>query len=648
MMSPFTRFAGLALLLLLLAGAAVAEVRLPSLLSDGVVLQRDTPVQLWGWADEGETVTVRLDGEKWASTTAGDGRWQVLAPARPAGGPHQVTIEGDNTLTIDDAWFGDVWLASGQSNMEYPLSRLADTYADEIAAADLPRIRQFKVPKAWDFQGPRSDIEGAQWQAASPDTVPDFSAVAFFFARDIQAQYDIPIGIINASYGGSPAEGWLNEDDLAPWPHYLAKAQAYQDEETLANVQAEDQARNDRWYAALEATDPGLSASPPWFAPTTADADWATFEIPGQWRDSSLGEASGLAWFRRHVNLPAGAAGQPAVLRLGRIVDADRVWVNGTLVGETTYQYPQRRYEIPAGLLKEGDNVIAVRVVSSGGNGAFVPEKPYRLEVAGSGIDLTGAWKAKRGATAEPLPGPEFQDWNLPLAYYNAMLAPLTPMTLEGVIWYQGESNVKNPAEYALLFPAMIQAWRRYFDVPDLPFLFVQLANFLEAREQPVDSDWAETREAQAAALALPHTGMATAIDVGEWNDIHPTDKRSVGQRLALAARKVAYGETDLVASGPTFADVRAKGRKLVIEFDHVGSGLAARGEALQGFAVAAADVDFHWAEARIDGDTVIVSSEQVSHPARVRYAWADNPDSANLYNEEGLPAPPFRAAVPR
>ncbi|KAA9132644.1 sialate O-acetylesterase [Marinihelvus fidelis] len=636
-----------------------ADIRLPTVLGDGMVLQRDAEVTLWGWADDGEVVSISLDGEPWAQATAANGQWRVKAPARPAGGPHKLTFSGNNTIEREDAWFGDVWIASGQSNMEYPLSRLVDVYAEDIAAASLPLIRQFKVPKTWDFQGPRDDIDGAAWVAASPDTVADFSAVAFFFARDIHARYDVPIGIVNTTFGGSPAEGWLNEADLARWPHYLAQAQAYQDADALQALREQDRARNDAWYTALDAADRGLSATPPWSDPAVEDSDWEAMTVPGDWGDSSTGPVNGAVWLRRHIDLPAASAGQPALLRLGRIVDADTAWVNGVAVGQTTYQYPQRRYEVPAGVLREGENVITIRIINSAGRGEFVADKPYRLEVAGQAIDLSGDWKLRLGAAAEPLAGPAFQEWSLPLAYYNAMLAPLTPLTLKGVTWYQGESNVKDPAEYAELFPFMITAWRRYFGQPDLPFLFVQLANFLPPADEPGDSDWAETRDAQAGALALPRTGMAVAIDVGEWNDIHPVNKRTVGERLALQARKIAYGEDSLLASGPTLGNISARGHELVLTFANVSGGLYAdldRGNdgttadristTPGGFQLAGPEGPFHWADARIEGNAVIVSSAAVEQPARVRYAWADNPVRANLYNTEGLPAAPFQASV--
>jgi sialate O-acetylesterase len=333
-------------------------------------------------------------------------------------------------------------------------------------------------------------------------------------------------------------------------------------------------------------------------------------------------------------------------VELGRIVDADTAWINGVEVGRTTYQYPPRRYDVPAGILRPGRNTLALRVVSLEGRGGFVPDKPYRLEIGETIIDLRGDWRYHPGVGSAPLPPPQFKEWRQPLGFYNAMLAPLQRMTIKGAIWYQGETNVDRAAEYERLFPDMIRSWRRQWGQGDFPFLFVQLANFLEAGGAPVESQWAETRNAQAMALREPNTGMAVAIDAGEWNDIHPENKQIIGERLALAARKVAYGEHGLVYSGPVLRTVGVEGDSLVLRFDHVGSGLEARGGPLREFAVAGADGDYVWAQAEIRGDQVIVRSAAVPAPVRVRYAWADNPAGANLYNREGLPAVPFQAAA--
>jgi sialate O-acetylesterase len=633
---------------------ATADLRLPRLLGDGVILQRDTPARVWGWAETGETVKVWLDEEAVGTAEARDGRFQLWLPPQAAGGPHRLRFEGGRSVTVQDVWFGDVWIASGQSNMELPMQRLRDRYADDIAAADLPLVRQFKVPKDYDFTGPREDIESDGWVASTPASVLDFSAVAWFFARSIHARYGVPVGIVNSSYGGSPAEGWMSEQALADWPHYLEAARRFREEGYLDGLKAADLSAAEAWHARLDRADEGLPAAAGWAAPDHDDSGWDTMSVPGFWADTepSLFNGpldrlvNGSVWFRRTVELPESAQGQPARLELGRIVDADTVWVNGVAVGETGYQYPPRRYDVPAGVLRGGKNTLAVRVVNVEGRGGFVPDKPYRLEIGALTVDLQGEWRCRKGAASAPLPPLQFREWRQPLGFYNAMLAPLQKMTIKGAIWYQGESNVERPAEYRDLFPAMIRAWRREWGLGDFPFLYVQLANFLEAGEAPAESAWAETREAQALALREPNTGMAVTIDAGEWNDIHPENKRVVGDRLALAARRVAYGENDLVHSGPVLQAVTGESGTLVLRFAHVGSGLVARGGPLREFAVAGADGDYVWAQAEIWGDRVVVRSAAVPAPARVRYAWADNPAGANLYNREGLPAVPFQAAT--
>lgn len=339
----------------------------------------------------------------------------------------------------------------------------------------------------------------------------------------------------------------------------------------------------------------------------------------------------------------AAASGKPARLLLGRIVDADSVFVNGVFVGSTGYQYPPRRYQAPAGVLKEGKNVITVRVISEAGKGGFVPGKPYELIIDGQTIGLAGNWLYRQGAEMPPLAARTFIRWK-PLGLFNAMISPLLNYRIKGVIWYQGESNAGRPEEYKELFPALIRDWRARWGQGDFPFLFVQLANFMEARPRPSESNWALLREAQLEALALPNTGMAVAIDIGEWNDIHPLNKKDVGKRLALAARRVAYGEKEAVHSGPIYRSMKAEGSKIVLSFCNIGSGLeAGGGNELRHFAIAGADRRFTWAEARIEKDKVVVWSEEVPEPVAVRYAWADNPAGANLYNKEGLPASPFR-----
>jgi sialate O-acetylesterase len=633
-------------LLLLLPLVAVADVRLPRLLGDGVVLQRDTGAALWGWADEGEAVTVLLDDVPAGKTIAAHGKWRIVLAPHAAGGPHRITVDGKNRLTIDDAYFGDVWIASGQSNMELPMERVKERYPAVIAHADFPLIRRFIVSKSYDFDGPHADLAAGAWEAATPQSIMQLSAVGFFFAKALYEHYRVPIGIVQSAYGGATAESWMSETALEEYPQYLALAKRYRDKQYLQGLVAHDHEVAATWQEALDEHDAGLGAAPPWYAQAVDDSDWQTMTVPGYWADNGIGEVNGAVWFRRTFELPDGAAGKPAKLMLGRIVDADTTWLNGVEVGTVTYQYPPRRYEVAAGVLQAGTNTIAVRVVSSAGRGGFITDKPYWIRVGDTTVDLKGRWRARIGAVSNPISPPLFRDYKAPLGIYNAMLAPLAAMTIKGVIWYQGESNADRPAEYARLFPDMIRDWRRTFGEGDFPFLFVQLPNYLASGYEPSAYDWPAMRNAQSKALELPNTAMVVTIDVGEWNDLHPTRKQPVGERLALAARHVAYGE-DLTYSGPTLRSLEARGRRLLLHFDHTGSGLEARGNPPGGFDVAGRDGHFVPAKAKILGDVVEVWSDAVDDPVAARYAWADNPATANLYNFEGLPAAPFEARVP-
>lgn len=634
----------LLVLTLALSTVVVADVRLPRLVSDGVVLQRDTPFALWGWADAGEAVEVLLDGKSLGSVKAGQAEWSLPMGAQPAGGPHTIEVIGNNRVAVKDVYFGDVWVAAGQSNMELPMERVKEKYGEAIATANYPLIRHFRVPKEADFKQPRADFTGGSWQAADPQAVLNFSAAAFFFARQIHEKYQVPIGIINNSYGGSAAESWMSEEALKAFPHYLETAVKYRYDDYLNKLKQADQKKNDAWYANINENDRGLTEKPQWFAAEYDASSWKTISLPAYWEDEGVEAKNGVVWFRKEITLPASAAGKPARLMLGRIVDADTAYVNGVEVGSITYQYPPRRYTVPENVLQAGKNSIVVRVTSNAGKGGFVKDKPYWLEVDGHKTDLTGEWRYRVGVRSEPLQGDRFVSHMQPLGFYNAMLAPILKTKIKGVIWYQGESNTGRPSEYVELFPAMIRDWRKQFDQGNFPFIYAQLPNFEEAREQPVESNWAETRDAQLKALSEPNTAMAVLIDAGEWNDIHPLNKKAVGERLALAARKLAYGEKNIVYSGPLFKSMKIKGNKAILRFDHVGGGLVHKGDELRGFAVAGSDGKFVWAKARIKDNKAVVWSEEVSEPVKVRYAWADNPDKANLYNEEGLPASPFQA----
>lgn len=634
--------------LLVTVTSAWGQLRLPQFVSDGMVLQRDSDVTVWGWASPEDTITLKFKGETYSSKADGGGNWSIDLDRQVAGGPFtmQISASNDDTIKLQNILVGDVWVGSGQSNMELPMSRVSPLYEEEIRNAYDPLIRYFEVPKEFDFKMSRTDLAYGQWQETTPETVQDFSAVAYFFAKRIVETYDVPVGIILSALGGSPAEAWLSEEALKEFPDHFAEAQRFKNDALIDSIRQSESNRTDNWYGELNQSDSGLtSGERTWHDPSTNTDDWNSMMIPGYWADTETGYVNGAVWFKKEIELSEQWENTPAKLEMGRIVDADSLFVNGQFVGNTTYQYPPRRYSVPAGILKEGENTISIRVINSGGRGGFIPNKPYELTARGDTVSLEGEWKYNVGTTMDPLPGQTFIRWK-PLGLYNAMIHPLLRYDVKGVIWYQGESNADSPDEYTELFPALINDWRDNWQQDELPFLFVQLANFMEARDEPSESGWAELREAQRKTLDLPNTGMAVTIDIGEWNDIHPLNKKDVGERLAASALAVAYHEDGVVQAGPLFESVAVDKNKLILRFEHTGGGLEAKGDSLQSFALAGPDGQYRWAEAKIEGERVVVWHPDINNPVSVRYAWANNPVNANLYNAEGFPASPFQASV--
>ncbi len=403
-----------------------------------------------------------------------------------------------------------------------------------------------------------------------------------------------------------------------------------------------DKKRSEEWYALLNKKDAGYSdTTNPWYKGDMKSSDWVNMEIPGYWATGPLGPVNGAVWFRKEINVPASMVGKPARLILGCIVDADYAFINGIQVGNTGYMYPSRKYAVAPGILHEGRNMIVVRIISNIGKGGFVKGKSYELVTEDQRIDLKGTWQYRVGAIMSPLEGQTFVRWK-PVGLFNAMISPLVNFTIKGAVWYQGESNASRYAEYTRLLNTLISDWRSKWNQGNFPFLFVQLPNFMEAKAQPSESEWAFFREAQRKALTVPVTGMVVTYDLGEWNDIHPLNKKDVGVRLALAASKVAYGDEKVVFSGPVNNSFKIENNRVIISFLNTGSGLTARGGELNHFSIAAADGKFVWAKAVIQDNQVVVWSDDIRHPVSVRYAWADNPEGANLYNKEGLPAAPF------
>ncbi len=632
------------LLTMTLALPATAQVQLSRLISDGMVMQRGHEVPIWGWADPGTAITVTFEGQTYTAEAGADRAWKVRLPSMEAGGPYAMTVEGGGaTHEIADIWVGDVWIASGQSNMEWTVANSNDAAA-EIAAANDPMIRHFKVPQSW-APTPEPTLAGGSWAAASPETLANFTAVGYFFARTLREEgLNVPIGLINTSWGGSRIEPWMSATALGLGPD------AY--EEIRAREEANERRILDGLRARigenLPTEDKGLiNGVAHWASPDLGDSDWADIPVPSLWEQTGYEGMDGIGWYRTTFNLTAAEATAGVKLGVGMIDDSDITWVNGQRVGGMEMSYNAvREYNVPAAAVTAGRNVLAVRVVDTGGGGGiYGPANLLYLEVGGERRSLAGTWKFKVGAISVVLNGGKNQQ---PMMLYNKMIYPLLPYPIKGAIWYQGESNansVEDAVAYQKIFADMITSWRIEWKVGHFPFLFVQLANFMEPAAEPGPSNWALLRESQHATLELPNTAEAVIIDIGEADDIHPRNKQDVGRRLALGAKKVVYGE-DLVYSGPAYASHTVEDGKVMLSFDHVGSGLMAKGSAdgaLHSFAIAGADGQFVWANAQIEGDTVVVWSDAVAEPVAVRYAWANNPDTANLYNAEGLPATPFR-----
>jgi sialate O-acetylesterase len=618
-----------------LPAAAAAQVQLPQLISDHMVLQRDVPLTLWGWSTPSEKVVVRIAGQTVKATHSGD-TWQVRLRPMKAGGPYTLDISGQTHIVVNDVLVGDVWFCSGQSNMVLPMERVKEKYPEEITGANYPEIRNFFVPTATNLQGPGKDLPASHWVKGDTAGVLGFGAATWFFARQLYQKYHVPIGIINSSVGGTPIEAWISRDGFKDMPGYVDRP---------FMVSTIDQTR-ESMRRSYHLPDKGLAGPVKWFDPAYIPEGWHPFWMPGYWADQGVKGLNGVVWFRREIDVPESMAGKPARLFVGRIVDADETYVNGVRVGNITYQYPPRRYNIPPGLLKSGKNLMVVRITNSSGKGGFVPDKRYELTDGATHIDIRGDWLYQVGQVFPPARhvGDFRSPQNEPTALYNAMVAPATRYAIKGFVWYQGEANAGAAAAYKKLLPDLIADWRDKWQGSSLPFIYVQLPNFMEVQYWPSESQWAALREAQLDALSVPNTAMAVTIDVGEWNDIHPLDKKDVGDRLALAAEHVAYGEKELVYSGPLFQSATIAGDSIVLRFSNTGSGLMVKGGGdLQQFAIAGADKKFLWADARIEGDKVVVSNPDIATPLYVRYAWADNPEGANLYNKEGLPASPFR-----
>lgn len=635
MKRKYNKLISCCLILLFIITGIQARVTLPRLINNGMVLQREAPLKIWGWASPNEKIKITFLNQSYNTKADKSGNWSIALPPHKAGGPYIMQV---NEIEIKDILIGDVWLCSGQSNMELPIRRTLDLYENEVKTVHNTQIRQFRVPLKYNFQNEESDLQSGEWKSVTPENILDFSAVAYFFAKDLYDKYGIPIGLINTAIGGSPAEAWISKESLRNYPHYLDAARICATSGYIDSVRNTESQSSNQWHFTLSQKDKGISL---WNKKDFDDSGWYSISLPGYWADKGIGQINGSLWFRKDIDIPQSMAGKEGVLRLGCIVDADSAFINGTFVGTISYQYPPRIYNIPAGVLKEGKNNVTVRVISNSGRGGFVEDKPYKIIVENDEIDLTGDWKYKIGAEMPPAGSQTFFQYK-PTGLYNGMIAPFKNYALKGFLWYQGESNTNRAQEYRNLLSDLINDWRTKWSNPQVPFIYAQLPNFMKERKQPSESSWAELREAQRQLLNIPNTGMAATIDAGEWNDIHPLNKKIVGQRLALEARRVAYNESQIVSAGPKYENMEVKENYIVLTFSSVGSGIYTNLD-LSGFAIAGSDKKYVWANAvALSHNKIKVWSNQIQSPVSVRYAWADNPVGANLKNEEGLPASPF------
>jgi sialate O-acetylesterase len=629
----------------LVAASAADVASLPfvsPMFGDNMVLQRGKPIRFWGWAKAGESVRVEMAGHAATAVAGPDGRWQAEFEAPAPGGPYTVKITGpEQSVVLHEVLVGDVWLCGGQSNMELGLARTRNG-ADEIKAAEHPEIRLFTVKQHVAYS-PTAVPQGS-WKICSPQTVAEgagFSAVAYFFGRKLQAELHVPIGLIEDCWGGTPAESWMSPESLHKLKDFDAPLAEIERLHAKGGPESGSFLMN--W---LDEYDVG-SQSNNWSVADLDDSGWKTVQIPGGFSELGVADVPSICWFRKELTLPDQLPAGQATLCLGSIEKMDTAYLNGQWVGASSWVENPRAYGIKAGVLKPGRNVLAVRVFKLKPQGGFLSKPDALRLVLGdqSVIPLAGEWKGALSVDARP-PHPlplTFENYpTMPIVLFDGMIQPVAPLSIRGAIWYQGEANAERAHQYRTLLPAMIGDWRKLFRQGDFPFYIVSLPAFMHHRDQPGDDSWAELREAQAlTARTVKNSALAVTIDTGDPDNIHPKDKQVVGERLALCALANEYGEK-IPWVGPTFASMTHLPGALKLRFNHTEGGLVVKGDKPGEFSVAGKDCQWHWAEARVEGDSVIVSSPAVPDPQAARYAWQANP-AATLFNGIGLPAVPFR-----
>lgn len=620
----------------------LGNIRLSRIFGDNMVLQRNQPIPVWGWADANEKVTVQFNKQIKNAKADRNGRWMIQLDPESAGGPFQFVVKGKNTISIKNVLVGEVWVCSGQSNMEFSVSSGMNA-AKEIAQADIPFIRHFKVPHAVNTF-PKDDLAEGEWKISNAENTGDFTAVGYFFARELYNKLKVPVGLINTSWGGTHVETWTSKKAFEQSDEFkeMIKSMPSIDIEAMAN---ETKNAIRKKIEAVQGPLENSTIVEHWKENSFDDSHWAHMKLPGLWEQQGLDDMDGVVWFRKIIDISSINEGKAATLELAKIDDSDDSYVNGIKVGSKKDKFAEyRRYTIPTGILKAGKNVIAVRVEDTGGGGGIYGEPGEMKLTIGENIEsLAGDWSYRVESIRASRTGIDPNSY--PTLLFNGMLNPLIPYAIKGVLWYQGESNAGRAFQYRQAFPLMINDWRQRWQQGNFPFLFVQLANYNASNETNVSgSTWAELREAQTLTLSLPNTGMTVTTDIGEANDIHPKNKQEVGKRLAAIAFNKVYN-ISVIYSGPVYESMKIDGNKIIIHFSNSGSGLIAKDKYgyLMGFEISGDDRIFHFAKAYIEGSDVVVYQDEIIKPVAVRYAWANNPEDANLFNKEDFPAGSFR-----
>jgi sialate O-acetylesterase len=633
----------LLVLFIFITQSSYSNISLPKIFGDNMVLQREKPIPVWGWADPGEKITVQFN--KQTKTTLADkqGKWTLKLDPEKAGGPYQLTAKGKNKIIYNNVLVGEVWICSGQSNMEMPIAGWGkiNNYEQEIANANYPQIRHIKIPNK--ISGiPKDDIESGEWKIANPQNAGEFTATGYFFARELYNQLKVPIGLINTSWGGTMVETWTSREAFEQSPEFKNLIAGM----PSINLDSLVKMRTDAMKKKIEDAQGALvgkEVASTWSEADVNTADWKEMSLPGLWEGQGLPGLDGVVWFRKLFTVRPEDAGKEATLELAMIDDNDITWVNGVKVGSTNAYNAKRKYSIPSGVLKEGVNSIAVRVEdNTGGGGIYGEASDLKISFGRLQQSLAGNWSYRVESILQNAGvGPN----DYPTLLFNAMIQPLIPYAIRGAVWYQGETNAGRAYQYRKAFPLMINDWRKRWGMGDFPFYFVQLASFnADNGTSKKGSTWAELREAQTKTLSLPNTGMAVTTDIGNATDIHPKNKQDVGKRLAAIALRNVYGK-NIVSGGPVYQSMTITGNTATLTFANTGSGLVAKNNdgKLSGFEIAGEDKIFYPATATIVGNTVVVSSSTVAHPVAVRFGWADDAGIDNLFNKEGFPASPFR-----